>query len=72
MSLQRWGTAFLQLGALLAAIGLLPALVMALFFPHGPSAVPVLLSLSVAPLGLVCLATGGLMWLVALLRRRGG
>lgn len=69
MTLARWGMAFLQLGALLLAIGLLPALFMAIFMPATPALVPVLLSLSVAPLGAVCFIAGLLMWAVGLARR---
>lgn len=69
MSLKRWGIAFLQLGALLLAIGLLPALFMGLFMPSTAALVPALLSLTVAPLGAVCLTAGLLMWAFGLARR---
>lgn len=69
MTLKRWGIAFLQLGALLLAIGLLPALFMAVFMPATPALVPALLSLSVAPLGAVCLIAGLLMWAIGAVRR---
>lgn len=69
MTLKRWGTAFLQLGALLLAIGLLPALFMAVFMPGAPALVPALLSLSVAPLGAVCFIAGLVMWAIGLARR---
>ena len=70
MSLARWGTAFLKLGLLLLAIGLLPALVMAVVFPSAtPAAIPALLSLSVAPLGGICLLAGLAMWAIGAARR---
>jgi len=69
MSLKRWGIAFLQLGALLLAIGLLPALFMGLVMPTTPAPVPALLSLSVAPLGAVCFIAGLVTWALGLVRR---
>lgn len=69
MSLQRWGLAFVQLGALLLAIGLLPAVFMAIFLPSTPALIPALLSVSVAPPGAVCFTVGLLMWGIGLARR---
>lgn len=69
MSLKRWGIAFLQLGALLLAIGLLPALFMGVFMPTTAALVPALLSLTVAPLGAVCLIAGLVMWAIGWARR---
>lgn len=69
MSLKRWSFAFMQLGLLLLAIGLLPALGMMIFAPGSNALLPALLSLTVAPLGGLCLATGLVMWLVAMVRR---
>jgi len=69
MTLKRWGTAFLQLAALLLAIGLLPLVALGLFFPGAPSMLPVLLSLTVAPLGGLSLVIGLTMWLVGLVRQ---
>lgn len=70
MSLKRWSYAFLQLGGVLLAIGLLPALAMMVFAPTSSAMVPALLSLTVAPLGALCFVVGLLMLLVALIRRR--
>jgi hypothetical protein len=69
MSLQRWGVAFLQLGTLLLAIGLLPSVFMAVFLPTTPALIPALLSVSVAPPGAVCFTVGLLMWGIGLARR---
>lgn len=69
MSLKRWGLAFMQLGLLLLAIGLLPAVAMGIFAPSANALLPALLSLSVAPLGGVCFLVGAIMWAVALVRR---
>lgn len=68
MSLKRWGIAFLQLGGLLLAVGLLPALFMAIVMPAAPALVPALLSLSAAPLGALCALIGLLMWLIGVVR----
>lgn len=69
MALKRWGTAFLQLGALLLAIGLLPMIIMGMLLPEAAMTVPILLSLSVAPLGALCLVTGLVMWAIGAVRR---
>ena len=69
MRLKRWGIAFLQLGALLLAIGLLPVLVTGLLFPGANPLVPILLSLTVAPLGAVSFALGLAMWGIGLVRQ---
>lgn len=66
MTLRRWSYAFLQLGGLLLAIGLLPALAMMALAPGVEAMLPVLLSLTVAPLGFVCFLVGVAMWMVAL------
>ncbi|WP_196257929.1 hypothetical protein [Pelagibacterium limicola] len=70
MTLRRWSFAFLQLGGLLLAIGLLPAIAMMAVAPGADAMVPVLLSLTVAPLGVVCFLVGVGMWMVALKRPR--
>ena len=69
MRLYRWGIAFIQLGALLLAIGLIPLVVMTLLFPGVSALVPVLLSLSVAPLGALCIISGLVMWAIGAARR---
>lgn len=69
MSLSRWGIAFIRLGLLLLAVGLLPALFMGFFMPATPAVIPALLSLSVGPLGALCLLAGLVMWMIALVRR---
>lgn len=69
MRLYRWGIAFIQLGALLLAVGLMPLVVMTTLFPGVSTLVPVLLSLSVAPLGALCLISGLAMWAIGAARR---
>ena len=69
MRLSRWGIAFIQLGALLLAIGLVPLGIMGTLFPGVSALVPVLLSLSVAPLGGLCLLAGLVMWGIGAVRR---
>jgi hypothetical protein len=70
MTLKRWSHAFLQLGGLLVAIGLLPAIAMMAIAPEADAMVPALLSLTVAPLGFVCFLVGVAMWMGALVKRR--
>lgn len=69
MTLKRWGIAFLQLGGLLLAIGLLPALAMMALAPGVQAMLPALLSLTVAPLGFVCFLADVAMWTVGLAKR---
>ncbi|GGA45282.1 hypothetical protein [Pelagibacterium lentulum] len=68
MTLRRWAIAFGQLGLLLAVIGAGPALVMMVVAPSSNALLPVLLSLTVAPLGALCLLTAAIMWLVGRIR----
>lgn len=69
MNMKRWGIAFLQLSAVLLAVGLLPVVLMTLISPSDPGTLPILLSLSVAPLGGVCLIAGLLLWAIGSVRR---
>lgn len=68
MSLYRWSLAFLQLGVLLLAIGVLPEAI-AWLFGARPTFTALLL-LSIGPLGGLVTITGLLMLAVALLRGR--
>lgn len=70
MTLKRWSFAFLQLGGLLLAIGLLPAIAMGALAPTANAMVPALLSLTVAPLGFVCFLVGTAMFMVSLAQKR--
>lgn len=65
-----WARALLTLGALLLGIGLVPLLLVLFVFTGLDPLVPVVLSLSVAPLGAVVLLAGLILFLAALLRRR--
>lgn len=69
MTLKRWSFAFLQLGGLLVAIGLLPAIAMGALAPSTDALLPALLSLTVAPLGFVCFLTGVAMFMVWLAKK---
>jgi hypothetical protein len=64
-----WSYVFLKLGLLLLILGAAPALIAGLFFPGADPLVPVLLSLSVAPLGALALLAGAIMWVAGRLRR---
>ncbi|AKR56537.1 hypothetical protein GCM10011321_02060 [Youhaiella tibetensis] len=65
-----WAKAFLRLGLVLLAIGILPAVIFAYAFPQADPLIPALLSLTVAPLGAFVLAVSVILFLVAVFRRR--
>lgn len=64
-----WSYVFLKLGLLLLVLGLAPVLITGLLFPGADPLVPVLLSLSVAPLGALSLLAGAIMWVVGRIQR---
>jgi uncharacterized membrane protein YiaA len=64
-----WSQAFAKLGALLLVIGAGPALIGLWLFPQWDPLIPALLSLTVAPIGALCLVAGIILWLVGLARR---
>jgi hypothetical protein len=65
-----WAKLFLRLGLVLLAVGVLPLLATQIF-AFDPL-IPLLLSLSVAPLGAVVLVVAIILFLAALGRRRQG
>ena len=65
-----WAKLFLRLGLVLLAIGLLPLLAIGTLFPAISPVVPVMLSLSVAPLGVLATIAAIILFLAARLRRR--
>jgi len=65
-----WAKAFLRLGLVLLAIGVLPAVAFAIFFPQADPLVPALLSLTIAPLGAFVLVVAFILYLAAVFRRR--
>jgi len=67
-----WAKLFLRLALVLLAIGLLPLLAVQVLFTDVQPLLPVMLSLSVAPLGALCLVAAVILFLAALLRRRRG
>jgi polyferredoxin len=67
-----WAKLFLRLGAVLLVVGLVPLALTATMFTTVDQLIPVILSLSVAPLGALCLLAGLILCLAALLRRRSG
>ena len=64
-----WAKLLLRLALVLLAIGLMPALAVQFVFPGIDALVPVLLLVSVAPLGAVCLVISAILFLAALVRR---
>ena len=69
MSLKRWAYAFLTMGGIMVALGLVPVLVVGTFLPGLNSIFPGMLFLMVTPIGAFALLFGIILWLVALVRR---
>ncbi len=67
-----WAKLFLRLGIVLLAIGLIPLALTATVLTNWDQLIPLILSLSVAPLGAVCTVVALILFLAALLRRRPG
>ena len=67
-----WAKLTLRLGLVLLAVGVLPALAVQYVFPGVDPLIPALLLFSVAPLGVIVLATALILFLVALVRRPMG
>ena len=67
-----WAKLFLRLGIVLLAIGLIPLALTATVLTTWDQLIPVILSLSVAPLGAICAIVALILFLAALLRRRPG
>ena len=65
-----WAKLFLRLGLVLLAVGLLPLLAISTLFTGVSPVIPVMLSLSVAPLGVLAVIAAAILFLAALLRRR--
>ena len=65
-----WAKLFLRLGLVLLAVGLLPLLAISTLFTGISPVIPVMLSLSVAPLGVLAVIAAAILFLAALLRRR--
>ena len=67
-----WTRLFLRLALVLLAIGLVPLAAIQFLFTGVNPLVPVMLSLMVAPLGVLCLLAALILFLAALLRRPRG
>jgi hypothetical protein len=67
-----WARVTLRLALILLAIGVLPALAVQYVLTGWDATIAVLLLLSVAPLGVLALATAIILFLVALVRRPRG
>jgi len=67
-----WAKLLLRLAIVLLAVGLIPLIATQFLFTSVDQLVPVILSLSVAPLGLLCLLAALILFLAALLRRPRG
>jgi hypothetical protein len=67
--LRIWGKLLLRLGLVLLALGLVPVLAIGTILPEVDPVLPVLLSLTVAPLGALSLVAALILFLAALVRR---
>lgn len=67
-----WAKLFLRLAIVLLGVGVIPLLLTQFIFTSVDPLVPVMLSLTVAPLGLLSLLAALILFLAALLRRRPG
>lgn len=69
MSPNRWARAFLMMGSILLALGILPLLVVGMLFPDADPLLVTFASILLTPLGVVLFGIGILIWLVAFFRR---
>lgn len=67
-----WAKVTLRLGLVLLAVGLIPLILQQLVLTDISPIVPVLLSVMVAPLGVIITVLSLILFLVALVRRRRG
>ena len=65
-----WARLCLRLGLVLLALGLLPLLAVATIFTGFDPLIPVMLSLSIAPIGALSTIAALILFLAALVRRR--
>ena len=70
--LQLWSRMFLRLGLVLLGLGVIPLLLVQYVFTGLDPLIPVMLSLSVAPIGVLVLIIALILFLAGLLRRRPG
>ena len=67
-----WAKLFLRLALVLLGVGLIPVLLVQYLFISVDRLIPVMLSLTVTPLGLLSLLAALILFLAAWLRRRPG
>jgi hypothetical protein len=70
--LKIWAKLLLRLAIVLLGVGLIPVLAAGTIFTGVSPLIPVLLSVLVAPLGVLCLLASVILFLAAVLRRRPG
>jgi hypothetical protein len=70
--LKIWAKLLLRLAIVLLGVGLIPVLAVGTIFTGVSPIIPVLLSVLVAPLGVLCLLASVILFLAAVLRRRPG
>jgi hypothetical protein len=67
-----WAKLTLRLALVLLAVGLLPIIAIGTVLPAVSPIIPVMLSVTVAPLGAFCLLAALILFLAAWVRRRPG
>jgi hypothetical protein len=67
-----WAKLTLRLALVLLAVGLLPVIAIGTLFSGLSPVIPVMLSVTVAPLGAFCLLAALILFLAAWVRRRRG
>ena len=67
-----WIRLFLRLGLVLLAVGLIPLALTSTVLTTWDQLIPIMLSFTVAPLGVLSVAVALILFLVALVRRRPG
>jgi hypothetical protein len=70
--LKIWAKLLLRLAIVLLGVGLIPVFAAGTIFTGVSPLIPVLLSVLVAPLGVLCLLASVILFLAAVLRRRPG
>jgi hypothetical protein len=67
-----WIRMFLRLGIVLLAVGFIPLALTSTILTTWDQLIPIMLSFTVAPIGVLCVLVALILFLVALVRRRPG
>jgi hypothetical protein len=67
-----WIRMFLRLGIVLLAVGFIPLALTSTILTTWDQLIPIMLSFTIAPIGVLCVLVALILFLVALVRRRPG